>query len=253
MLSTGARRQDAKLPELRVAVLCSRRAPGLTHLLEAVQPGRWRIVVGVTSDPESEMPGLLRDAEVPALVHDILAFYRGRGQRWSDLTLRPAYDRATGDLLRPYRPDVIVLCGYLHVVTAPLLDAFPGRIVNIHDADLTLRAADGRPKYRGLRSTSDAVFAGEPETRCSVHLVTADVDVGPLLLRSGPFPVHPLVADARRWGAVDILKAYAYAQREWMMRAAWGPLLERAIELFAGDALRLHTRRLEVEAWTTYA
>jgi hypothetical protein len=59
------------------------------------------------------------------------------------------------------------------------------------------------------------------------------VDGGPALFRSWPFPTHPLVTDARRWGAHDILKAYAYAQREWMMRAAWGPLLAHALERFA--------------------
>ena len=86
----------------------------------------------------------------------------------------------------------------------------------------------------GVESFRDpclAVFAGEPETRSTVHLVTPEVDVGPALVRSWPFPVHPMVDDARRWGAIDILKAYAYAQREWMMRAAWGPMLRKAIAL----------------------
>jgi hypothetical protein len=68
--------------------------------------------------------------------------------------------------------------------------------------------------------------------------VTAELDVGPLLLRSAPFPVHPLVADARRWGATDIVRAYAYAQREWMLRAAWGPLLRETVRLFATGGVR---------------
>jgi folate-dependent phosphoribosylglycinamide formyltransferase PurN len=83
------------------------------------------------------------------------------------------------------------------------------------------------------------VFAGEPETRSTVHLVTPEVDVGPLLVRSWAFPTHPLVAAARAWGAADILKAYAYAQREWMMRAAWGRLLTRTLMLFAAGTVRV--------------
>jgi len=243
MLNTVAKRQDAKPQGLRVAILCSRRAPGLSHLLECDAGRMWQLVVGVTSDPESEAPGLFQAAQIPALTHDIAAFYRARGARQSDLAVRQEYDRATLKLLRPFRPDLIVLSGYLHIVTAPLLGAFPERVINVHDSDLALVGHDGRPRYRGLRSTRDAIFAGEPETRSTVHLVTPEVDVGPLLVRSWAFPTHPLVADARSWGAADIPKAYAYAQREWMMRAAWGPLLARAIELFAKDEIRfLHGR-----------
>ncbi len=243
---TVARRHDATLHEFRVALLCSRRAPGLPHLLDAAQATSWRIVVGVTSDPESEAPGLLDAAGVPALVHDLTAFYRARGARLRDLGVRHDYDRVTVDLLRPFRPDLIVLCGYLHIVTAPLLDAYPGRVINVHDADLAVTGEDGGAKYRGLRSTRDAIFAGEPETRSSVHLVTPQVDVGPLLVRSWAFPTHPLIQNARMWGATDILKAYAYAQREWMMRAAWGPLLARAIDLFAHGEVRVHGDRVVV-------
>jgi len=268
---TVARRYDATLHEFRVAILCSRRAPGLSYLLEAAtREHRWRIVVVMTSDPEGEAPRLLEGAGVPAVTHDIGAFYRTRGARSSDLAVRQVYDRAALDRLRPFRPDLIVLSGYLHIVTTPLLEAYPSRVINIHDADLAVIGDDGRPKYRGLRSTRDAIFAGEPETRCTVHLATPEVDVGPPLVRSGAFPTHPLVDDARRWGATDLLKAYAYAHREWMMRAAWGPLLARAIDLFARDEVRLLDGRAvvagalgpeelapqparEVEVWTTSA
>jgi phosphoribosylglycinamide formyltransferase 1 len=216
---------------LRVAMLCSRRAPGLAELLDVAGRAQgWRIVVGVTSSPESEMPSLLRAAEVPAVTHDIVGFYRARGQRWSDLTARDAYDRVTVDLLRPFRPDLVVLCGYVHIVTAPLLAAYPSRIINIHDSDLTLTDAEGRPRYRGLRSTRDAIVAGEPETRSTVHIVTPEVDVGPMLVRSDAFPTHP--------------KVTAYAQREWMMRASWGTLLAQAIEIYARGQVRVEEARV---------
>jgi len=221
---------------MRVALLCSRRAPGLPELLQAAGRAQdWRIVVGVTSNPESEAPPRLHTADVPALTHDIVAFYRSRGQRWSDLAVRDAYDRVTVDLLRPFRPDLVVLCGYLHIVTPPLLAAYPSRIINIHDSDLTLTDAEGRPRYRGLRSTRDAIVAGEPETRSTVHLVTEAVDVGPPLLVSEAFPTHPPVGD---------LKAYAYAQREWMMRASWGRLLAQAIARFALGEVRMEEARV---------
>lgn len=216
-------------------MISSLRAPGAEYLLHR-DPGRGRayeLVVFVASDPGNADLGRFAAAGVPTRVHDIRAFYAARGARLTDLELRRDYDRELLRVLEPFRPDLVVLCGYLHILTPAVLDAYPGRVINIHDSDLATTRPDGRPKYRGLRSTRDAVLAGEPETRSTVHVVTPEVDGGPILLRSEAFPVHRLVADARRLGAIDILKAYAYAQREWMMRTAWGPMLAQVIARFA--------------------
>jgi hypothetical protein len=137
--------------------------------------------------------------------------------------------------------DLVVLCGYLHILTAPMLAAYPGRILNVHDADLTLTGPDGAPKYRGLHSTRDAILAGERETRTSVHLVTEEVDQGPVIARSAAYPVSPQAAVllsrlAREPGPeapdgpLHALKTIAWQQREWMMATCWGPLLSLAIE-----------------------
>lgn len=234
---------------LRVGLLCSGRAPGLEGLLRARSAARseWELAVALTSDPACRGVPSLETAGVPWLLHNIRAFYLARGRPVSDLAGRRAYDARTAELLRPFRLDLLVLCGWLHILTAPVLAAWPSRIVNLHDSDLTIADQDGKPRYRGLRSTRDAIFAGEAETRSTVHLVTEEVDRGPPLLLSWPFPVHRLVAEARRWGAQDILKAYAYAQREWMMRAAWGPLLARTLDLFAADAVRVLGGRAVVD------
>lgn len=152
---------------------------------------------------------------------------------------RREYDDRTVSLLAPHRPDLVVLCGWLWVLTEPVLAAYSDRVINVHDSDLVLPGADGRPLYRGLRSTRHAVANGESETRSTVHVATEEVDVGPLLVRSWGFPVHPLIEAAREWHAEDILSAYAYAQREWMMRASWGRLLERAIDRYARGEVRV--------------
>ena len=187
---------------LNVALLCSRRAPGLEYLLEHC--GRdLDLAAVVTTDPASDALPLLQSTGVPALVHDIREFGTARA-------VRPAFDAATRDLLAPYRPDFLVLSGYLHVITAPLLAAYPQRIINVHDGDL--------PQYRGLHATRDAMRAGEPGTLCTVHVVTEEVDAGPVLARSDVFPVG---------------ERHHYVQREWMMREAWGPLIVRGIQLLA--------------------
>jgi folate-dependent phosphoribosylglycinamide formyltransferase PurN len=207
----------------RVAIVCSRRAPGLREFLDLGSPQT--IATVLTSDPECSERERLANAGVPLLVHDLAAFYRERGRPRTDLAVRSEYDRATVKQLAPLRPDLIVLCGCLHILTEPVLAAYPERVVNIHDSDL--------PRYPGLHAVRDAVLAGERETRSTVHLATAAVDRGPALLRSWAFPTHPMIDQARAWGATDVLHAYAYAHREWMMRAAWGYLLAEAVTLFA--------------------
>ena len=212
----------------RVAVLSTTRAPGLDYLLK-----RRQLVAFVATDPANRDLARVADAGVPAAVRDIRAFYATAGLPLRDLGLRRAFDHRTALLLAERRPDLVITCGYLHILTAPLLEAYRGRIFNVHDSDL--------PSYPGLHATRDAVIAGERSTRSVVHVVTPNVDTGPVLVRSWPFPTHPLVGDARRWGAVDILRAYAYAQREWMMRAAWGPLMDEAIRCVADGAVVART------------
>jgi folate-dependent phosphoribosylglycinamide formyltransferase PurN len=215
---------------VRVAVLCSHRAPGLRFLLED-DPARgsvYDLVCCLSSEEESAAKDEAERARLPFVSHSI-ARYAGRtGTKRSDLGARAPYDRETLDLLRPYRPDLLLLSSYLLIVTAPLLKAFPDAIVNVHHSDLTRS-----PRYPGLRAVRDAIFAGETETRATAHLVTEKLDDGPILCVSDAYPVSPLARDALDWGATDVLKAYAYAHQEWMIRSAWGPLLSRSIQLLA--------------------
>jgi phosphoribosylglycinamide formyltransferase-1 len=138
---------------------------------------------------------------------------------------RVDFDAETARLLHGF--DVVVLYGYLFVLTEPMLVAFPDRIINLHDSDL--------PKYPGLHATRDAILAGERETRSVAHIVTPDLDAGPVIARSEAFPVAPFVHEAVRAGHMDIVRAYAYAQREWMMRSAWAALAATAIERVAEE------------------
>src|SRR3972149_10275394 len=217
-------RSGSRCAPLRVAVPPSRRAPGLSHLLEH-DPNRGRLYqlgVGVATEPASETVAQLESAGVSCEIQDLRAFCSVRGGKLGDLGLRRIFDGRTARFLQAYRPELVLLAGYLHILTEPMLVAHPQAIINIHDADLAITDADGKPRHRGLRSTYDALASGQPETRSTVHLVTPEVDVGPPLIRSGAFPVPSMIADARRRGATEILKTYAHDQREWMMRGAGG-------------------------------
>jgi hypothetical protein len=66
-----------------------------------------------------------------------------------------------------------------------------------------------------------------------VHLVSSELDAGPLLALSEAYPVAPFAHEAVADGQFDIVRAYAYAHREWIIRNSWGPLLVRTVENFA--------------------
>jgi len=222
------------LRPLRVAVLSSHRCPGAGELLpDDRQRRRWEIVCAIATEEEFESRGRFDDAGVPVLSHPIRPFYRGRGRVLSDIATRRDYDAETAKWLAPFRPDLLLFSSYLYVATPALLESVAGGAINIHGSDLTRIGADDRPKYLGLRAVADAILAGEPETRATAHWVTEQVDCGPVILRSRPFPVPPLVGALLARGNRKAVKAYAHAHQEWMLAEAWGPLWQAVLGLVA--------------------
>lgn len=227
---------------LRVAVLCSRKAPGLVHLLtQAAAPDRpFEIVCVITSEPRCADAESVRATGVPLHTHDIHAFYAAHAANvYRDFVTRLEYDRDTVALLEPYAPDLVLLDGYVYLLTRPMLGLYRHRMLNLHFSDLMLRRPDHGPVYPGLRAVRDALADGQTETRATVHVVNDEPDGGAPVVRSWAYPVSPMVARARAWGATDMLKAYAYAHQEWMMRDASGPLLAAALSLVATGAAQL--------------
>jgi phosphoribosylglycinamide formyltransferase-1 len=226
---------------LRIAVLCSHRAPGLLYLLNR-SPDRgaaYEIVCCVTSEETFAEEVRVERRGIPTRSHPIVDFYARREADLRDRELRAAYDRETLTIVEPYLPDVILLDGYLYLVTAPLLHRFLNRVINLHFSDLTLRTPSGAPQFPGVHAVRDALGAGRPETRATVHLVDPAPDAGPPIVRSWGFPVSPLVDDLRALGAPDVFKAYAYAHEHWMMRTASGPLMASALRLMSAGAVDL--------------
>ena len=218
---------------LKVAVLCSQRAPGVVHLLnrDARRGTDYDVVCCVTSSDTFAEEVRVERRGVPCVPHPIRTFCRERDVQLTDLAARVDYDRETLELLKPFAPDVIVLAGYLLLLTAPVLERFEGRILNVHHSDLTIRDAIGQPRYRGLRAVRDAVLQGETQTRATAHVVTPRVDDGPIILRSWAFDVPVVARWALESASSDVLRAYAWAHQEWMLRTAWGPMLAHSIEL----------------------
>jgi phosphoribosylglycinamide formyltransferase-1 len=95
---------------------------------------------------------------------------------------REAYDVALGELLAGLQPRLIVLAGFMRILTGPLVRAWEGRMLNVHPSLL--------PGYRGLHTHRRVLEAGETYHGTSVHFVTEELDGGPVIaqarLRIGP-------------------------------------------------------------------
>jgi len=229
---------DAPSP-LSVAVLVSESDVRLRSLLSGDPDGRYELAGAVASHPDCDAVETLRDDGVPVAVEDIEAFYAARDLPLSEREVRPAYDERVSAALDRFDPDVVVCSGYRFVLTDPVLEQYAPRIISAHHADLTVRE-NGEPKYPGLHATRDAILDGQSVTRETTHLVTPAVDRGPPLVCSRPFPIHgDLVSSARESGDENVLDAYVYAHREWMLRAGGGPTLETAVKLIADGRVQL--------------
>lgn len=86
---------------------------------------------------------------------------------------RPAFEAAIDAALEPFALDMICLAGFMRVLTAGFVTPWRGRMLNIHPSLL--------PKYRGLHTHARALEAGDKEHGCTVHLVTPELDDGPIL------------------------------------------------------------------------
>ncbi len=107
---------------------------------------------------------------------------------------REERDLVMATWLEEHGVELVVLAGYMHLLTRPFLARFPGRIVNVHPSLL--------PAFPGAHPIEDAVAAGVDTTGVTVHLVDEGVDTGPILVQE-PVPVEPRETLAERLHAVE--------------------------------------------------
>ena len=153
----------------RLAILISGRGSNMLALAEATRIGVLRglaeIAVVFSNDPAA--PGL---AAAAALGYATAAL-PSAGRKRAD------FDQEVVALLQPYRPDCLVLAGYLRILSPGFIQAFAGRILNIHPADTH--------QHQGLHAYEWAFENRLPETKITVHLVDEGLDTGPILAQEG--------------------------------------------------------------------
>src|SRR4051794_3388009 len=157
----------------RLGVLISGRGSNLQSIIDATTSGGLEAAIAVVISNRADAPGLdrARAAGVEALHVDPRA-----------CDGREAYDRAVAAALGARGVSLVCLAGFMRLVGAPLLDAFPQRILNIHPSLL--------PAFPGLDAQRQALEHGVQVTGATVHLVTSELDGGPIVLQAA-VPVLP--------------------------------------------------------------
>ncbi len=151
---------------IRVGVLLSGRGTNMIALSEyrRREPRHYEIALVASNVPEARGLVAARRLSIPAWA---------KSHRNMD---RAEFDRLLDAELRRHDVELVALAGYMRLLSADFIRAWEGRILNIHPSLL--------PDYKGLDTHARALAAGEILAGCSVHLVTEDLDEGPVLAQT---------------------------------------------------------------------
>ncbi|MGC1813269.1 MAG: phosphoribosylglycinamide formyltransferase [Solirubrobacterales bacterium] len=190
----------------RVVVLASGGGTNLQAILDQLHAGEEGIeVVGVASDkPDATALERAKQAEVESAVFPS-ADYQDRGAR----------DAALGDWIERTEADLVVLAGYMQMLSPEFVERFRGRVINVHPALL--------PAFPGIDAVQQAIDHGAKITGVTVHFVDEGMDSGPIILQR-PVPVAP----SREW-----------AETERAIHATEHALLPETIRLIAAGRVRV--------------
>jgi phosphoribosylglycinamide formyltransferase 1 len=150
----------------RLGILISGRGSNLQALIDAIAAGRLDATIAVVISNRADAAGLERARAVG--IETVIVSHRG-------FPTREDYDRALVKELQTRDVGLVCLAGFMRLVGAPLIDAFPNRILNIHPSLL--------PAFPGLDAQKQAIDHGVKVSGVTVHLVTAELDGGPIVVQ----------------------------------------------------------------------
>jgi phosphoribosylglycinamide formyltransferase 1 len=152
---------------LQLAILISGRGSNMASIARACLAGQINAQVRVVISDRPGVAGLdvARDLGIEALTIP-----------WQGAAARDAFERALAESIDARRADLVVLAGFMRILSPQFATRYAGRMLNIHPSLL--------PKYTGLHTHRRVLDAGDGEHGSSVHFVTAELDGGPLILQS---------------------------------------------------------------------
>ena len=199
-----------------LGVLVSGRGSNLQAILDAIHAGRLplaKVGVVISDNPEAKALLRVRGMGIPTVVLERKAF--------AD---RTAYETALADELERHQVDLVVLAGFMRILSSCFIQRFPGAIVNIHPSLL--------PAFPGLDAQGQALRYGVKVAGCTVHFVDEGMDSGPIILQEA-VPVES--GDTTETLAERIL----HVEHR---------LYPRAIALFCEERLEIEGRQVHIRS-----
>ncbi len=185
---------NPKNEEVRVVAMMSGSGTNLLKIIErqeeiySEQKRYLYKVAGIITDNQfSNAKKIGADFNIPVEINDINEFYKTKGLPKKDLSIRKEFDMISLRLIEKYNPDIIVLAGYMSILTDVIIKRY--LTINVHPANLSIKNTDGTRKYTGAHAVRDAILSGEKYIHSSTHIVEEIVDNGRLLLISKPVEV----------------------------------------------------------------
>ena len=159
--------------KLRVGVLASGGGTNLQAIIDRCQDGSIdaEIAVVITNNPGAGALDRADKAGIPTLCIN-----------HRDFSQREDFDKAVVGALQDSGVELVVLAGFMRIITQTFIDAYPNRIINIHPALL--------PAFAGLHVQQQAIDYGARFSGCTVHFVDGGVDTGPIIIQA-VVPIHP--------------------------------------------------------------
>lgn len=190
-----------KIP--RVVILISGRGSNMVSIINAVNDGSLpiKIVAVISNRPDAAGIDFAQQAGIDTAIIDHKIF-----------ATREDFDAAMAIKIDSYQPDLVVLAGFMRILTTEFVEHYANKLINIHPALL--------PKFKGMDTHQRAIDAGETEHGASVHFVTAELDAGPVILQA---KVPVLSTDTADTLAARVLeqehKLYPEAIKKWVMQS----------------------------------
>jgi phosphoribosylglycinamide formyltransferase 1 len=157
-----------------LAVLVSGNGSNLQSIIHSIESGELnaRIACVISNNPDAFALTRAQSHEIPCIIHENNVF-KGRRE----------YDSALVDILRGYGVELVVLAGFMRILSDVMVTAFPNAIMNVHPALL--------PSFPGLHAQQQALEYGVKFSGCTVHFVDYGTDTGPIILQA----VVPVIQD----------------------------------------------------------
>lgn len=154
-------------PKARLAILISGRGSNLQVFIDACASGELEADIALVVSNKPDAAGLQRATRAGLATGCI---------DHRDYATREEFDQALVDALLPLQPDLVILAGFMRILTPVFIRPFYGRLLNIHPSLL--------PKYPGLNTHQRALDAGDGEAGVTVHFVTLELDGGPPVIQA---------------------------------------------------------------------